>query len=120
MIPTKRGATICRRICFFNDTATPEIYTLSLPGALPIKRTSLVPGSCMRVPYSELEQPRVALRSEEHTSELQSRQYLVCRLLLEKKNSQTKRGVMIHVETVLNDVEKLSKKPKIRRAHYLT
>src|SRR3712207_7165655 len=88
---------------FFNDTATTEIYTLSLHDALPIshsadaqrgrvgrsadpraphacrlaeacRRAGQVGDSCWR--------PR---RSEEHTSELQSRQYLVCRLLLEKK-----------------------------------
>src|SRR3712207_7079012 len=88
---------------FFNDTATTEIYTLSLHDALPIcspksrrlpaPKTRLPPsagrcrstrGSCFpastRSGYS---------RSEEHTSELQSRQYLVCRLLLEKKKRST-------------------------------
>src|SRR5258707_6065631 len=82
---------------FFNDTATTEIYTLSLHDALPIfgrpRRDHL--GHDVE-PVAEL--AGVApdrgdlfvelLRSEEHTSELQSRQYLVCRLLLEKKNSQ--------------------------------
>src|SRR3712207_8321153 len=85
---------------FFNDTATTEIYTLSLHDALPI--------SCARDEIEPLRDPRVKendayatvivlsrvvtelgtvgrVRSEEHTSELQSRQYLVCRLLLEKK-----------------------------------
>src|SRR5258707_5598039 len=69
---------------FFNDTATTEIYTLSLHDALPIflrhppdaKRTAPLRGA--------VRQGRCQ-RSEEHTSELQSRQYLVCRLLLEKK-----------------------------------
>src|SRR3712207_6857377 len=81
---------------FFNDTATTEIYTLSLHDALPIcclprcpasrrwlsstgpssSASSLSPASVIRV------------RSEEHTSELQSRQYLVCRLLLEKKKKK--------------------------------
>src|SRR3712207_7425998 len=79
-------------VFFFNDTATTEIYTLSLHDALPIsapgtgarrsrraggRSTSTAPAWCRRGC------PR--RRSEEHTSELQSRQYLVCRLLLEKK-----------------------------------
>src|SRR5882757_4846792 len=67
---------------FFNDTATTEIYTLSLHDALPINRLfeeSLGRGG------RATELPAFGSRSEEHTSELQSRQYLVCRLLLEKK-----------------------------------
>src|SRR6266536_6629473 len=66
---------------FFNDTATTEIYTLSLHDALPICRTSSA------LPDSRSWLPRTAAfgRSEEHTSELQSRVDLVCRLLLEKK-----------------------------------
>src|SRR3712207_8410891 len=100
-------------VFFFNDTATPEIYTLSLHDALPISRAA---------PARDLREPRVQVplrarrdrggdrradphsardrrrrperlplppdRSEEHTSELQSRQYLVCRLLLEKKKKE--------------------------------
>src|SRR3712207_9180203 len=86
---------------FFNDTATTEIYTLSLHDALPIwplgRPSTLHPtqhehgdaaGGLVRSQRVE------DLRSEEHTSELQSRQYLVCRLLLEKKkktnNNNTK------------------------------
>src|SRR3712207_8392115 len=80
---------------FFNDTATTEIYTLSLHDALPICRR-------LRVLDLDLEGARVGgtveprprdgrwssrRRSEEHKSELQSRQYLVCRLLLEQKNT---------------------------------
>src|SRR3712207_7736254 len=65
---------------FFNDTATTEIYTLSLHDALPI----LVRIPPARVDPGEHEREHDD-RSEEHTSELQSRQYLVCRLLLEKK-----------------------------------
>src|SRR5256885_12114059 len=75
---------------FFNDTATTEIYTLSLHDALPISR---IPGGPLRrsvravkraVPASH---PKSETnRSEEHTSELQSPCNLVCRLLLEKKN----------------------------------
>src|SRR2546429_6367286 len=79
---------------FFNDTATTEIYTLSLHDALPISfRTSdfsmVVLPAPLR-PISAIFSPRTTLaenRSEEHTSELQSRLHLVCRLLLEKKKS---------------------------------
>src|SRR3712207_8064294 len=79
---------------FFNDTATTEIYTLSLHDALPISPPSRAPRGACRVRGSwPARRPSVRRlitvgggRSEEHTSELQSRQYLVCRLLLEKKN----------------------------------
>src|SRR6478672_6663860 len=72
---------------FFNDTATTEIYTLSLHDALPISRERCA----HRAPdvAGGFEAHRV--RSEEHTSELQSRSDLVCRLLLEKKKKITKR-----------------------------
>src|SRR5258707_3985405 len=78
---------------FFNDTATTEIYTLSLHDALPIwfKLTQRLPV------YPEF-LPMVAARpgrSEEHTSELQSRQYLVCRLLLEKKKKDVQRATRV-------------------------
>src|SRR5947209_18836218 len=72
---------------FFNDTATTEIYTLSLHDALPIYRTG--EASCIPARDGARYSPRRA-RSEEHTSELQSRQYLVCRLLLEKKKKKKK------------------------------
>src|SRR3712207_7900535 len=97
---------MCWLFCFFNDTATTEIYTLSLHDALPISRASeggrraapartrrsRSPRRCRRgrrwgssrAPGRGA-RPRETSRSEEHTSELQSRQYLVCRLLLEKK-----------------------------------
>src|SRR3712207_7807190 len=81
---------------FFNDTATTEIYTLSLHDALPIFGTNghigfnepareLQPRTHRVALLPETKRNNAALRSEEHTSELQSRQYLVCRLLLEKK-----------------------------------
>src|SRR3712207_6991494 len=87
-------------VFFFNDTATTEIYTLSLHDALPISWPSCrwpasptacpirrpTPGPCRR--SSRWPGPPTG-RSEEHTSELQSRQYLVCRLLLEKKKRYT-------------------------------
>src|SRR3989442_12709814 len=68
---------------FFNDTATTEIYTLSLHDALPILTYFGVTryATVQFEQYGSLEQ----VRSEEHTSELQSRPHLVCRLLLEKK-----------------------------------
>src|SRR2546430_3082574 len=73
---------------FFNDTATTEIYTLSLHDALPISRSL----SCSRSYSSLIRESRktyeVFLRSEEHTSELQSQSNLVCRLLLEKKKKK--------------------------------
>src|SRR5579862_10071602 len=65
---------------FFNDTATTEIYTLSLHDALPISRGLHLPP--LRVFAGRLIPHG---RSEEHTSELQSQFHLVCRLLLEKK-----------------------------------
>src|SRR5438445_5173448 len=83
-----------RSFFFFNDTATTEIYTLSLHDALPIflNVPSIVVSARVATysvaPRSKPAQPN---RSEEHTSELQSRQYLVCRLLLEKKNEDPDR-----------------------------
>src|SRR3712207_8976599 len=97
---------------FFNDTATTEIYTLSLHDALPIfkgleeridvyelvgageSRTRLQASAARGLtPFVGRQDERAAIdrvlaRSEEHTSELQSRQYLVCRLLLEKKKNK--------------------------------
>src|SRR2546430_10109733 len=72
---------------FFNDTATTEIYTLSLHDALPICR-AITPGRSPPTPARSRRTSRPAFtggRSEEHTSELQSQSNLVCRLLLEKK-----------------------------------
>src|SRR5437879_13762123 len=73
---------------FFNDTATTEIYTLSLHDALPILGKAILASS--GVDANNPQPAHVALdvaRSEEHTSELQSPMYLVCRLLLEKKKT---------------------------------
>src|SRR5271168_27301 len=78
---------------FFNDTATTEIYTLSLHDALPIFDPDTIrsPGQ-MTSHYA----PSLPVRrSEEHTSELQSPYDLVCRLLLEKKNTQRLLGPAI-------------------------
>src|SRR5438445_13892404 len=82
---------------FFNDTATTEIYTLSLHDALPISGGAgddyhvRVAGRLLQGRVhgdAEWPIPHREGRSEEHTSELQSRQYLVCRLLLEKKKKK--------------------------------
>src|SRR5215475_10348628 len=83
---------------FFNDTATTEIYTLSLHDALPIlpaaSRCSTRPGvSPLRV--SVILRLAPPARSEEHTSELQSRENLVCRLLLEKKKKNMKKKTTV-------------------------
>src|SRR6267143_4371085 len=71
---------------FFNDTATTEIYTISLHDALPISTPTAMRGSTAFTSAAPATAPRTwARRSEEHTSELQSQFHLVCRLLLEKK-----------------------------------
>src|SRR5258707_14006315 len=93
---------------FFNDTATTEIYTLSLHDALPISIPANRSSPASRASLSAACQFSIARslcpgdlkRSEEHTSELQSRQYLVCRLLLEKKK---------HTVTIATDTDKLTR-----------
>src|SRR5436189_4449924 len=75
---------------FFNDTATTEIYTLSLHDALPIWWNRLA-DVCSDLAMRGLSIGRSIARSEEHTSELQSPMYLVCRLLLEKKKKKKNR-----------------------------
>src|SRR5215469_18897725 len=76
----------CLFFFFFNDTATTEIYTLSLHDALPISPGPSAPASPASPACSASSlSPGPWGRSEEHTSELQSRRDLVCRLLLEKK-----------------------------------
>src|SRR2546425_9697059 len=73
---------------FFNDTATTEIYTLSLHDALPICPRSHWSGRTPTPAQPASPDREVLVRSEEHTSELQSLAYLVCRLLLEKKKKK--------------------------------
>src|SRR3989442_7981794 len=79
---------------FFNDTATTEIYTLSLHDALPISvpggDRAGTPGGAPHLSDHgrRPDRPAARQRSEEHTSELQSRPHLVCRLLLEKKKNK--------------------------------
>src|SRR5437868_14577757 len=92
---------------FFNDTATTEIYTLSLHDALPISSPAERPGrSDDRVAPRATRlggcPPAVQSRSEEHTSELQSRFDLVCRLLLEKKKKKNTKyiyNIKTNIET---------------------
>src|SRR3712207_7204620 len=97
---------------FFNDTATTEIYTLSLHDALPILNDMGpylfvdpdIEGLVKSIPrWGDVtrgfrDYKLHLMRSEEHTSELQSRQYLVCRLLLEKKNTI----ILVRINTPLN------------------
>src|SRR2546427_6090559 len=90
---------------FFNDTATTEIYTLSLHDALPIfpRRRHRARGRPARAGAgagvdARARGPRPRARSEEHTSELQSQSNLVCRLLLEKKKKKLKRLKTIGVD----------------------
>src|SRR2546425_11589050 len=75
---------------FFNDTATTEIYTLSLHDALPISLVLRIHAETLRRLPERHDQVGPD-RSEEHTSELQSLAYLVCRLLLEKKKKKQRR-----------------------------
>src|SRR3989442_4623649 len=91
---------------FFNDTATTEIYTLSLHDALPISQKTRARRelACKPDPIHWIgphwlvtKAASMPIRSEEHTSELQSRPHLVCRLLLEKKKR--------HVQLGLNDIQ---------------
>src|SRR3712207_7195627 len=104
---------------FFNDTATTEIYTLSLHDALPIYVTArktwerFSPShrkeyvewltGAKREATREQRLETTLTRSEEHTSELQSRQYLVCRLLLEKKNRRLHHRIPSRADTSPSD-----------------
>src|SRR5690348_18125330 len=99
---------------FFKDTATTEIYTLSLHDALPISAKAAKAGDARGiVPRRQGARPRfpdvrheklgrrravAAHRSEEHTSELQSPVHLVCRLLLEKKNKSNHSVTKLHLK----------------------
>src|SRR5437762_13895480 len=87
---------------FFNDPPTTEIYTLSLHDALPILPVLTRREDAGRRPRRDCRSPHLARlrrrldgthRSEEHTSELQSPMYLVCRLLLEKKKKKNKQKI---------------------------
>src|SRR5437764_10875700 len=89
---------------FFNDPATTEIYTLSLHDALPIWSAEMIASQiAARAEGWNREKGKGWTRSEEHTSELQSPMYLVCRLLLEKKKAKGRRDCTAPLpDTVLN------------------
>src|SRR2546430_7689777 len=87
---------------FFNDTATTEIYTLSLHDALPILPARRQEGEELRRLVDRMGQPRRGAdrRSEEHTSELQSQSNLVCRLLLEKKKKKEEKHAFLRIQII--------------------
>src|SRR5690348_17761970 len=104
---------------FFNDTASTEIYTLSLHDALPISRSSGFDGPIRFRPSaslsdgSDIDCDLIEIRSEEHTSELQSPVHLVCRLLLEKKKNilcivkdivTTAINTIIHLNLIISQI----------------
>src|SRR5690242_20932790 len=102
---------------FFNDTATTEIYTLSLHDALPISFMGPAAPSPERRGTPRSGVPRGGggalpgggdnrLRSEEHTSELQSHVNLVCRLLLEKKKKKKKKQKTANTTKILNKIHR--------------
>src|SRR5690349_22914961 len=102
---------------FFNDTATTEIYTLSLHDALPIYRATRWSTVLVAAPFGVaaadvvVEPPADGpTRSEEHTSELQSRRDLVCRLLLEKKK---KKNTSVHCSDVVRTTHTLRERALI-------
>src|SRR5690349_23403513 len=104
---------------FFNDTATTEIYTLSLHDALPISADRDAVGDrvagrgLLRADLRRDVRAAAHDRSEEHTSELQSRRDLVCRLLLEKKNKKKKEEYALLTHTSIQTITK-----QITLAHY--
>src|SRR2546430_8456154 len=100
---------------FFNDTATTEIYTLSLHDALPISKHQILRRSkklgkrgfdrvlhtdAVAVPTTLQFRKGIDARSEEHTSELQSQSNLVCRLLLEKKKNSYTSPSPVHISSL--------------------
>src|SRR5438034_1182110 len=106
---------------FFNDTATTEIYTLSLHDALPISRcsrrgdeTALPVAGWRTTPRRSRARSPARGRSEEHTSELQSHSDLVCRLLLEKKKKKS----VITTMPVLGNVDAMRRSASRRSDQY--
>src|SRR5690242_21521301 len=87
---------------FFNDTATTEIYTLSLHDALPIWFIGKFQPNSQTVigVGADVSHPIHAVRSEEHTSELQSHVNLVCRLLLEKKKNKKNISSLYNITSI--------------------
>src|SRR5438105_12661890 len=111
--PKERLALRCS---FFNDTAPTEIYTLSLHDALPIYQLALRRQAALQQQPGRFLERAFAGRSEEHTSELQSRVDLVCRLLLEKK-----KGMILTSEAVVQGVcsclDQIYPEPQHRNYH---
>src|SRR5690242_21494116 len=101
-MPSPHSPTIARlssRFCFFfNDSATTEIYTLSLHDALPIW-TAVTPHYWPHYSATAACARTLCSRSEEHTSELQSHVNLVCRLLLEKKKHTLYTGLRLFIRS---------------------
>src|SRR2546430_4831164 len=90
---------------FFNDTATTEIYTLSLHDALPIYEVGGLENrkdfaNCPARGFRRASPDGKINRSEEHTSELQSQSNLVCRLLLEKKKKKCSLPFLLHYSSI--------------------
>src|SRR5215216_3673738 len=92
IVVVEKVAFIANFFFFFNDTATTEIYTLSLHDALPISSRLAFNVGTHSI---GLAAGWAVWRSEEHTSELQSPDQLVCRLLLEKKNNHQSRTLVL-------------------------
>src|SRR3712207_7773927 len=108
---------MCVIVFFFNDTATTDIYTLSLHDALPIWRATGASAWDPRVPRSASAATTTRSRrgrcrprrggprggvggTEEHTSEIQSRQHILCRLLLEKKKTQNTPLILTYTDLI--------------------
>src|SRR5260370_14478185 len=89
-------------VFFFNDTATTEIYTLSLHDALPISLPGATSNHCYFCWYALT---RGLARSEEHTSELQSHLNLVCRLLLEKKKLKKLQWLYLFIQSLKTEAQ---------------
>src|SRR5690606_40961469 len=112
-----RFASLC---CLFDDPATSKINTLSLHDALPILFEFLIRGAIGQiahaindvfgeiVPGGVFNRFSARKRSEEHTSELQSRENLVCRLLLEKKKIQSKKTSQHRAEMIRTSIEPIT------------
>src|SRR3989442_8545936 len=97
-LSTTRSGVTPTIFFFFNDTATTEIYTLSLHDALPIcPAPSAAAG--LHIAPAVTDHETGGQRSEEHTSELQSRPHLVCRLLLEKKKTHQCKDHLFNLPT---------------------
>src|SRR5690349_22619553 len=113
---TSRSVAASCRLCYINDAPTSEIYTLSLHDALPISQDRPPPPPASIRFYDARRQaarPRTgprSTRSEEHTSELQSRRDLVCRLLLEKKKTKAASSMQNRASHSLTGLRRLRRR----------